>query len=260
MIHRRCFRWLTSIMEDHAVAGTSLEDDCENWTSKYNAEICFVNHTLLIGITGGSASGKSVLAKKLAARLTKDLAGRHTKEDGNLAHACVLAMDHYYRDSSQLSPSPDGSLNFDCEEALDITLYGSHLRSLKSGTAIHRPTYDFATHRRTATLVEVEPPRVLIAEGILLLAIPALRELCDVSAFVDVDAETRLNRRVARDCADEGERQRKPDDVIRQWQATVQPFYEGVIAPSIAEAGIVLSEGSLDEQTDVLLERCMVHL
>ena len=197
----------------------------------------------VIGITGGSASGKSSLATMLADRL------------GNSGGATVLAMDHYYHDSEHLVPEADGHINFDRLDAIDTDLFAQHLNQLKSGQAILRPEYDFATHRRLADReVRVAPQRFVIAEGLLLLALEGIRNLLDLKVFVDAAEADRRSRRLARDTDKAGSRQRTHDDVLRQWNSTVEPFYQQVILPSKFEADCVLSDGDLESHESHVFE------
>ena len=161
----------------------------------------------LIAIAGASGSGKTTLAGRAAAALPA---------------SAVLPLDAYYRDRPHASAAELEAVNYDAPDAIDAALLEAHLRELRAGRSIDRPTYDFRTHRRTSSTLPIDPGRFLIVEGILALYWPALRTLYDTTAFLQVDEATALARRIERDTR---LRARSPMSVRRQWQTTVWPMY-----------------------------------
>jgi uridine kinase len=169
---------------------------------------------LVIGVAGGTASGKTTIVAQACARLG----------------ALRVTHDRYYRNG-------DASTNFDHPDALETSLLVAHLDALRAGAAIDLPDYDFATHRRMSHTERVEPTGLIVVEGILVLADPDLRTRFDLSVFVDAPADIRLIRRMLRDTRERG---RTPEDVIRQYLETVRPMHERFVQPSARHASLVL--------------------
>lgn len=180
----------------------------------------------IVGIAGGSGSGKTWLARRLCARLG--------------ARAALLAADDYYRDLSHLTAAELAAHNFDRPEALDGAELAAHLAALKAGQAVLPPRYDFATHRRAAAPERLEPRPVIVAEGLFLLALPELRRWLDIKVFVAAPEAERRARRLARDQAERGI---GPDEAARQYKETVAPMHERWVAPSRRWADYVASAG-----------------
>ncbi len=180
--------------------------------------------SILIGIAGGSASGKTTLAEVVIRDLGEDRTG-------------VLLCDDYYRDVSWRNTEEVRSYDFDRPEALEIPLLAQHLRRLSAGHAIEVPRYDFGTHRRRLRSRHMEPQPVTLVDGLLLLAMPEIRDLLDLRVFVDTPADLRLARRILRDTV---ERHRDVRDVIRQYLETVRPAYEELVGPSKQFADLVV--------------------
>jgi uridine kinase len=186
---------------------------------------------LLVGITGGSGSGKSSLARRLADDL-EDLG------------ACVLAHDAYYLDRGALPPAARAALDYDTPEALDGPLFRDHLQALRAGLPVRPPRYSFATHPRLGEGETIAPRGVVIVDGLLILCDPAVRILLDLSVFVDAPADVRLGRRLARDT---GERGRTRESVMAQFASTVTPAHERFVAPCRAHADLVVANlGTLE--------------
>jgi uridine kinase len=185
----------------------------------------------VLGIAGGSGSGKTTVAQALATH-------------GGPEHVQTLVQDAYYRDRRDLTFEERCKINYDHPDAFDEKLLVEHVRALKDGRSIRRPVYDYATHSRKDTFVTVEPAKVVILEGILVLAMPALRDLCDIKIFVDTDADVRFIRRLRRDTAERG---RTIDSVIEQYLATVRPMHEAFCEPSKRFADLILPEGGRNE-------------
>jgi uridine kinase len=193
--------------------------------------------SLVVGIAGGTGSGKTTVAHKLAASMP----GR-----------CVtLEHDAYYRDQSHLSPTERTHINYDHPASLESTLLVEHLRTLRAGRAVDCPIYDFANHTRAKETRHVEPARVIIVEGILVFTEAALREQMDVKIFVDTDADIRLMRRIRRDLEQRG---RTFNSVRDQYYATVRPMHLEYVEPSKRWADIIVPEGGDNRVAlDVLL-------
>jgi uridine kinase len=177
-----------------------------------------------VGVAGGSGAGKSTLVARLAERFRRE-------------SVCVVRQDDYYRDRSGLSPEERAGLNYDHPDAVESDLLVEQVRLLKSGEAVVCPRYDFATHCRVGEQT-LEPGRLLIVEGILVLHWPGLRDLMDVRVYVDAPAQVRLQRRIARDVLERG---RTEDSVRRQFVETVQPMHEEFVEPGRQYAGWVIA-------------------
>ncbi len=186
---------------------------------------------VVIGVAGGTGSGKTTVARAILER-----AGTH--------HISLIQHDAYYKDLSHLPASQRALRNFDHPDALDNELLIAHLKALKAGQAIEMPVYDFKTHTRTRQTRTVRPHRVILLEGILILADEELRRLMDVKIFVDTDADIRFIRRLQRDIAERG---RTMESVIHQYLATVRPMHQRFVEPSKRYADIIIPEGGFNE-------------
>jgi uridine kinase len=182
---------------------------------------------IAIGIAGGTGSGKTTVARKIVEALPK---GR----------AVLVQHDWYYLDRSHLSAEARSGINFDEPAALDNGQLASDLRALKAGTAVDCPSYDFATHTRRKDSVRVEPRSVVVVEGILLFAVPELREVFDLRLFVDTDDDIRLLRRIRRDVEDRG---RDIASIERQYCDSVRPMHQLHVEPSRRHAHLIIPEG-----------------
>ena len=182
---------------------------------------------LLIGIAGGTGSGKSTVARKIADGLPAD-------------SVAVIDHDSYYRDRSDLTFEARTTLNYDHPDALDNELLVQHLESLRAGRGVDVPNYDFKTHARLAERRRVEPPRILIVEGILVFVEERVRSLLDVKIFVDTDADIRVFRRIRRDLEQRG---RSFQQVREQYYATVRPMHLQFVEPSKRWADLIVPEG-----------------
>lgn len=195
---------------------------------------------LILGIAGGTGSGKTTIADRIAAGMGTAL--------------CRLDHDSYYRDHPELSFEDRQRINFDHPDALDNALLAAHLDALRAGQAIEKPSYDFQTHRRTTTLTRLEPAPLVLVEGILCLAIPALREHFDVKIFVDTAADIRLMRRIRRDLEVRG---RSFEEVRAQYLQTVRPMHLAFVEPSKRYADIIIPEGGNNQ---IAIELLLGHL
>ncbi len=186
---------------------------------------------LVIGIAGGTGSGKTTVATNIVRRLDIDA-------------VTVIQQDAYYRDLSALAPPQRDLLNFDHPDSIENDLFVAHLRALKRGEEIAQPVYDFARHLRTAETLRVQPRDVIIAEGILLFHFPDVREALDIRIYVDTPADIRLLRRIQRDIR---ERSRTLDSVTEQYLRTVRPMHEEFVEPSKRFADVIIPEGGQNE-------------
>ena len=199
-----------------------------------------MNNILVIGIAGGTGSGKTTLTQKI-----KDAFGQEV---------CVISHDNYYRRLDHLPMEARCKINYDEPAALETELMVAHLEALRAGFAVECPVYDFARHNRSQQTLHIAPRRVIIVEGILIFEDEALRNLMDIRIFVDTDADVRLCRRIARDV---NERGRTLDSVIEQYQATVKPMHEKYVEPSKRFANLVVPEGG---KNTVALEMILGHI
>lgn len=182
---------------------------------------------ILVGITGGTGSGKTTIAQEICRALGNDTVG-------------LVEQDSYYLDLNLCSSDERARFNFDHPSAFDWKLLREQITELKSGRAVLRPVYDFHTHTRTQQAVLVEPRPVVILEGILILADPDLRRMMDLRIFVDTDADVRLLRRLQRDIRERG---RSLESVAGQYLDTVRPMHAKYIQPCVQYADIIIAEG-----------------
>jgi len=178
-----------------------------------------------VGIAGGSGSGKSTLAAEVQVALGSD-------------RCALLTFDRYYRDLAGRSAAERAAVNFDHPDSLDDELFGQHLDALARGRPVDVPVYDFATHSRRSDVDRVEPRPVVVADGILLLAVPHLAARFDLTVFVDVPDDVRLARRIARDAVERG---RSEASVRAQYAATVGPMHRAFVQPSAERADLRVS-------------------
>jgi uridine kinase len=187
--------------------------------------------SLIVGVAGGSGSGKSTVARKVAELLT------------DISVASV-SMDAYYRDMSHLTFEQRKQLNWDHPDVVDMELLGDQLEALANGAAIDEPVYDFTTHLRTSRTVRVTCADVVIVDGILLYWDPRVRALCDMRIFVDVEADIRLIRRIRRDMRVRG---RQLNDILDQYLTTVRPMHEEFVEPTKHFADIIVPHGGQNQ-------------
>ncbi|MCQ2457026.1 MAG: uridine kinase [Clostridia bacterium] len=181
---------------------------------------------LIIGICGGTGSGKTTLANRIAEAFGDD--------------SLLISMDSYYKDHPEMTYDERAKINYDHPDAFDMKLLCSHLESLKRGKGIMCPTYDFTTHLRREEWLHVESRPVIIIEGILLFACPELADVLDIKVFVDADADVRILRRLVRDVKERG---RNIDSVVSQYLTTVKPMHEAYIEPFKRLADVVVQDG-----------------
>ncbi|MGG5462391.1 uridine kinase [Clostridium sp. B9] len=182
---------------------------------------------IFIGITGGTGSGKSTIAKEIYRQFGEDC-------------IAMIEQDSYYKDQSHLSMEDRVKTNYDHPNAFDNTLLVEHLDSLLNGQSIEKPSYDFSIHNRVEETTTVEPKEIVIVEGILILEDPRIRELLDIKIYVDTDADVRIIRRMVRDM---NERGRTMESVINQYLNVVKPMHNQFTEPTKKFADIIIPEG-----------------
>lgn len=185
------------------------------------------NTPLVIGIAGGSGSGKTTVAQEILNRVGAD-------------RIAYLQHDSYYKDLTGLPPAQRMDVNFDHPHSLETELLIKHVESLRDMQSVEVPIYDFSTHSRTSQTFTVAPRGVILVEGILIFTEPELRKLFDVKIFVDTDADVRFIRRLHRDITERG---RTTESVIKQYQSTVRPMHLEFVEPSKRYADIIIPEG-----------------
>ncbi|BBB49198.1 uridine kinase [Pelolinea submarina] len=195
---------------------------------------------IVIGIAGGTGSGKTTVANVILNRVGKQ-------------RIAYLPHDAYYRDLHDLPYEQRAAINFDHPNSLESELMTAHILRLKQWEAVDIPVYDFSIHTRTEKTIRVEPRPVILVEGILIFAEPELRKLFDVKIFVDTDADIRFIRRLERDITERG---RTTDMVVNQYMATVRPMHLEFVEPSKRYAHVIIPEGGLNEVAmDMIIAR-----
>ncbi|WP_124041233.1 uridine kinase [Clostridium perfringens] len=182
---------------------------------------------IFIGITGGTGSGKSTIAKEIYRQFGEDC-------------IAMIEQDSYYKDQSHLSMEDRVKTNYDHPNAFDNNLLVSHLESLLNGHSIQKPSYDFSIHNRIEDTTKIEPKEIVIVEGILILEDPRIRELLDIKIYVDTDADVRIIRRMVRDI---NERGRTIESVINQYLNVVKPMHNQFTEPTKKFADLIIPEG-----------------
>ncbi|WP_408047653.1 uridine kinase [Tenacibaculum crassostreae] len=178
----------------------------------------------IIGIAGGTGSGKTTVVNQIINELPAD-------------EVCVISQDSYYNKTDNLTYEERTKINFDHPRAIDFGLLVQHLKELKKGHIIEQPIYSFVTHNRTKDTVKTHPRKVIIIEGILIFNSKELRDLCDIKVFVHADADERLIRRVRRDIKERG---RDVEEVLNRYQTTLKPMHQQFIEPTKNYADIII--------------------
>ena len=194
---------------------------------------------LVIGIAGGTGSGKTTLMKNII--------------DSYADQVTVLSHDNYYKRRDELSYEQRCLINYDEPDALETDLMAAHLDQLRQGQAIDCPVYDYTVHNRSDKVIRIEPQKVIIVEGILIFENKELRDLMDIKVFVDTDADTRILRRAMRDMK---ERARSIESITQQYLTTVKPMHEKYVEPSKKNADIIVLEGGHNQVAlDLLIHK-----
>ncbi|HIW93511.1 MAG TPA: uridine kinase [Candidatus Flavonifractor merdipullorum] len=200
--------------------------------------------TMVIGIAGGTGSGKTTLTVRLKEKFGEDVS--------------VLYHDNYYKSHSDMPFEERKKLNYDHPDAFDTQRMVEDLKALCRGETIQSPTYDYTIHDRSDVTVEVRPTKVVIVEGILIFENQVLRDLMDIKIFVDTDADVRILRRIMRDVKERG---RSLDSVVNQYLTTVKPMHEQFVEPSKRYADIVVLEGGHNlVALDMIIQRVKSHV
>lgn len=179
---------------------------------------------LIIGIAGGTGSGKTTVVNQILNELPETEVG-------------IISQDSYYKKNNNMSYEERSNINFDHPRAIDFELLVEHLKALKQGETIDQPVYSFVTHNRTDDTVTTHPRKVMIVEGILILTNPELRDMFDIKIFVHADSDERLIRRLKRDIAERG---RDMEEVLNRYQTTLKPMHQQFIEPTKAFADIII--------------------
>lgn len=198
---------------------------------------------IVIGIAGGTGSGKSTFTNRLRDAFVEDIA--------------VLYHDNYYRRHDDIPFEERKKLNYDHPDSLETELLLEHLRMLKNGQAIECPVYDYAQHNRSEKTIHIEPKKVIVVEGILLLADPRTRDLLDIKIYVEADADERILRRVVRDVKERG---RDIDNIVEQYLTTVKPMHYLYVEPTRATADIVINSGMNNVAFDMVQSKIRLLL
>ena len=203
-----------------------------------------MNDIMIIGIAGGTGSGKTTLTNRLKAQFGDDVT--------------VIYHDNYYKCNDHLSYEQRCQLNYDHPDAFDTDLMIEHIKALREGKSIDCPVYDFTVHNRSDQVVTIYPTKVIIIEGILIFQNPQLREMMDIKIFVDTDADVRILRRILRDVKERG---RSLESVVNQYLTTVKPMHEQFVEPSKRKADIIVLEGGNNVVAlDILIQRVHNHV
>lgn len=196
-----------------------------------------MDNVTVIGVAGGTGSGKSTLVKRLQETFAGD-------------EVVTLSHDFYYKGYTNMTYEERSKLNYDHPQSFDTDMLAEHVRLLKSGVPIDRPVYSFVDHNRMPETVPVLPSKVLIVEGILIFENKELRDLMDIKVFVDTDADLRLARRILRDVIERG---RTMESVINQYTTTVKPMHEEFVEPSKKYADVIIPEGGFNSVAVAML-------
>lgn len=199
---------------------------------------------MVIGIAGGTGSGKTTLTNRLKERFGSQVS--------------VVYHDNYYKAHDDMPYEERCKLNYDHPDSFDTDLLVRDLKLLRAGQAIDCPTYDYTVHNRAQETLRVEPARVIIVEGILIFQSQALRDLMDIKLFVDTDADVRILRRVMRDVKERG---RSLDSVVNQYLTTVKPMHEAFVDPSKKYADLIVPEGGQNlVALEMIIRRVESHI
>ena len=200
--------------------------------------------TMIIGIAGGTGSGKTTLTERLKAEFQGDVS--------------VLYHDNYYKSHSDMTYEERAKLNYDHPDAFETERMIADLQALRQGETVLCPVYDYTIHDRSPETLEVRPNKVILVEGILIFENKALRDLMDIKIFVDTDADVRILRRIMRDVKKRG---RSLDSVVQQYLTTVKPMHEQFVEPSKRYADIVVPEGGRNlVALDMIIQRIRSHV
>lgn len=199
--------------------------------------------SMIIGIAGGTGSGKSTFTNRLK------------KEFGD--NVAVVYHDNYYRRQDDVPFEERKKVNYDHPDSLETDLMVEHLKMLKNGVAVDCPVYDYSQHNRSDNFLHIEPKQIILVEGILLLADPRVRDLIDIKIFVEADADERILRRIVRDVKERG---RDLDNIVYQYLTTVKPMHYMYVEPTKATADIIINSGMNDVAFDIVKSKIQLLL
>ena len=203
-----------------------------------------MSNILTIGIAGGTGSGKSTITRRIVEHF-----------GGNVS---VITHDNYYKAHDEMTYEERCKLNYDHPDAFENELMIEHLKQLKAGNSVQCPVYDYTVHNRSKDTIAIEPAKVIIVEGILILADKQLCDEMDIRVFVDTDADVRILRRIIRDVKKRG---RTLDSVVDQYLTTVKPMHEAFVEPSKKNAHVIIPEGGRNQVAlDMVIGRIEKHL
>lgn len=202
------------------------------------------NDIIVIGIAGGTGSGKTTITRKIMEHFGADVT--------------VIYHDNYYKAHHEMSYEERTKLNYDHPDSFDTDLIVRDLAALRRGESIECPVYDYTIHDRSSQTLTIRPARVIVVEGILIFHSPALRDQMDIKLFVDADADVRILRRIQRDVKERG---RSLDSVITQYLTTVKPMHDAFVEPSKRYADVIIPEGGQNQVAiDMVINRVSAHL
>ena len=190
---------------------------------------------MIIGIAGGTGSGKSTFTNRLKEEFGDEIA--------------VLYHDNYYRRQDEVPFEERKKVNYDHPDSLETDLLVEHLQRLKRGETVECPVYDYSQHNRSDQVMRIEPRKIILVEGILLLADPRVRDLIDIKIFVEADADERIIRRIVRDVKERG---RDLDNIVNQYLTTVKPMHNLYVEPTKAMADMIINSGKNDVAFDIV--------
>ena len=199
--------------------------------------------SLIIGIAGGSGSGKSTFTNRIKEYFGDDVV--------------VLYHDNYYRRQDGVPFEQRVTVNYDHPDSLETELLVEHLKQLKEGKSIECPVYDYTKHNRSSEVIRIDPKPVILVEGILLLADPRVRDLLDIKVYVEADADERILRRISRDVEERG---RDLNGIIKQYLTTVKPMHYLYVEPTRSKADIVINSGKNDIAFDLFVSKIKLLL
>lgn len=199
---------------------------------------------IVIGIAGGTGSGKTTITRKLMQNFGGDVS--------------VIYHDNYYKEHHSMTYEERSKLNYDHPDAFDTERLIADLKKLKNGEAVHCPIYDYTIHDRSENTITVKPSRVIVVEGILIFENKELCDLMDIKIYVDTDADVRILRRIVRDVRDRG---RSLESVVNQYLNTVKPMHEQFVEPSKRKADVIIPEGGHNQVAlEMVIQRVKAHL
>ena len=203
-----------------------------------------MDDVMVVGIAGGTGSGKTTITKKLMQRFGGDVS--------------VIYHDNYYKAHHSMSYEERSRLNYDHPDSFDTDLLIQAVKDLKAGRSVTCPVYDYTIHDRSDQVIEVKPAKVVIVEGILIFQSRELCQQMDIKIYVDTDADVRILRRIVRDVRDRG---RSLDSVVNQYLSTVKPMHEQFVEPSKRNADIIIPEGGHNQVAmEMVMERVRAHI